>query len=46
MDHLNIFLLIALVLHVLSLVDTQHQTRQLFAALDHAQAEEKQLNID
>ncbi|WP_296227674.1 cell division protein FtsL [Ralstonia sp. UBA689] len=46
MNRLNTFLLTALVLCALSLVNAQHQARQLFVALDRAQAEEKQLNID
>jgi len=46
MNRLNMFLLTALVLCALSLVNAQHQARQLFVALDRAQAEEKQLNID
>jgi len=43
MNRLNMFLLTALVLW---LVNAQHQARQLFVALDRAQAEEKQLNTD
>jgi len=46
MNRLNMFLLSALVLSALSLVNAQHQARQLFVALDRAQADEKQLNID
>ncbi|CAJ0773921.1 Cell division protein FtsL [Ralstonia condita] len=46
MNRLNMFLLTALVLCALSLVNAQHQARQLFVELDRAQAEEKQLNID
>lgn len=46
MNRLNMFLLTALVLCALSLVNAQHQARQLFVALDRAQAEEKQLNTD
>lgn len=46
MNRLNMFLLTVLVLCALSLVSSQHQARQLFVALDRAQAEEKQLNTD
>ena len=37
MNRLNMFLLTALVLCALSLVNAQHQARQLFVALDRAQ---------
>lgn len=46
MNRLNIFLPTALVLCALSLVNAQHQARQLFVVLNCAQAERKQLNTD
>lgn len=46
MNRLTFFLLAALILCALSLVSAQHQARTLFVALERAQAEEKQLDID
>ncbi|TXI86950.1 MULTISPECIES: cell division protein FtsL [unclassified Cupriavidus] len=46
MNRLAFFLLAALVFCALSLVGAQHQARTLFVALERAQAEEKQLDID
>ncbi|QET03573.1 MULTISPECIES: cell division protein FtsL [Cupriavidus] len=46
MNRLTFFLLAALVFCALSLVGAQHQARTLFVALERAQAEEKQLDID
>ncbi|MDF3832229.1 cell division protein FtsL [Cupriavidus basilensis] len=46
MNRLTFFLLAALMLCALSLVSAQHQARTLFVAVDRAQAEEKQLDID
>lgn len=46
MNRLTFFLLGALILCALSLVSAQHEARTLFVALERAQAEEKQLDID
>ena len=46
MNRLTFFLLFALMLCALSLVSAQHQARTLFVALERAQSEEKQLDID
>ncbi len=46
MNRLTFFLLAALLLCALSLVSAQHQARTLFVALERAQSEEKQLDID
>ncbi|MBP0622825.1 cell division protein FtsL [Cupriavidus consociatus] len=46
MNRLTFFLLAALILCALSLVSAQHQARTLFVALERAQAEERQLDID
>ncbi|WP_020204716.1 MULTISPECIES: cell division protein FtsL [Cupriavidus] len=46
MNRLTFFLLAALIFCALSLVSAQHQARTLFVALERAQAEEKQLDID
>lgn len=46
MNRLTFFLLAALIFCALSLVGAQHQARTLFVALERAQSEEKQLDID
>ena len=46
MKRLTFFLLAALLFCALSLVSAQHQARTLFVALERAQSEEKQLDID
>ncbi|AOY92662.1 cell division protein FtsL [Cupriavidus sp. USMAA2-4] len=46
MNRLAFFLLVALMLCALSLVGAQHQARTLFVALERAQSEEKQLDVD
>ena len=46
MNRLSLFLLIALVLCALALVNAQHEARSLFVKLERAQNEERQLNID
>jgi len=45
-NRLAFFLLVALMLCALSLVSAQHQARTLFVALERAQSEEKQLDVD
>ncbi len=46
MNRLTFFLLAALIFCALSLVSAQHQARTLFVALERAQSEEKQLDVD
>ena len=46
MNRLTFFLLAALLFCALSLVSAQHQARTLFVALERAQSDEKQLDID
>ncbi len=46
MNRLTFFLLAALIFCALSLVGAQHQARTLFVAMERAQSEEKQLDID
>jgi len=46
MNRLTFFLLAALIFCALSLVSAQHQARTLFVAMERAQAEERQLDID
>jgi cell division protein FtsL len=46
MNRLAFFLLMALICCALSLVSAQHQARTLFVAMERAQSEEKQLDID
>jgi cell division protein FtsL len=46
MNRLTFFLLAALVLCALALVNAQHEARSLFVMMERAQNEERQLNID
>lgn len=46
MNRLSLFLLIALVLCALALVNAQHEARSLFVKLERAHNEARQLNID
>ena len=46
MNRLTFFLLAALIFCALSLVSAQHQARTLFVAMERAQSEEKQLDVD
>ena len=46
MTKLNVVLVIALMLSCLLLVKTSYESRQLFAALDSARAEQKQLDAE
>jgi cell division protein FtsL len=46
MNRLTLFLLMALVVCALALVNAQHEARSLFVKLERAQNEERQLNID
>ena len=46
MSKLNLLLIVALMLSSLLLVKTSYEERQLFAALDSARAEQKQLDAE
>ncbi|MDQ2928078.1 MAG: cell division protein FtsL [Pseudomonadota bacterium] len=46
MTRLNLLLLVALLLSSVYLVRVSYESRRLFAALDHAQSEERALDTD